>query len=107
MPYHRDDYNLPPNKKAHGVDYAEVFEETPLLTLFRVLVMQGLWVSSFHLWSDASANRCGSGWWLYLSQNTLGAKMYTPGTNHFDPRSPLFKDHERMHQRLACAIAEL
>jgi hypothetical protein len=30
-----------------------------------------------------------------LRQNTLGSKMYPTGTNHFDPRSMLFKDHER------------
>ncbi|KZV76590.1 delta-12 fatty acid desaturase protein [Peniophora sp. CONT] len=77
VPYHRDDFGLPPKKEARRADYAEVFEETPLFTLLRVLIMQGM------------------GWWLYLSQNTLGAKMYPPGTNHFDPRSPLFKDHER------------
>lgn len=77
IPHYRRDYNLPPREKAKKADYAEVFEETPIWTLARVLIMQGL------------------GWWLYLSQNTLGSKMYPPGTNHFDPNSPLFKPNQR------------
>ena len=45
VPYHRDDFNLPPRKEAHKADYAEIFEETPLFTLLRVLIMQGLYVT--------------------------------------------------------------
>lgn len=36
-----------------------------------------------------------SGWWVYLTKNTMGSKMYPPGTNHFDPDSPLFKPEQR------------
>ncbi|THH17323.1 hypothetical protein EW146_g3466 [Bondarzewia mesenterica] len=77
VPHFRTDYNLPPLEKARRADYAEVFEETPIWTLARVLIMQGF------------------GWWLYLSQNTLGSRMYPPGTNHFNPNSLLFKKHQR------------
>ncbi|KAF8067655.1 fatty acid desaturase-domain-containing protein [Lyophyllum atratum] len=77
VPYTRSEYNLPDEKKATKFDYAEVFEETPIVTLVRMLVMQGL------------------GWWLYLAKNTMGSKMYPPGTNHFSPESPLFKKEQR------------
>ncbi|KAG6917775.1 hypothetical protein DXG01_001180 [Tephrocybe rancida] len=77
VPYTRSEYNLPEEKKATKFDYAEVFEETPIFTLFRMFVMQGF------------------GWWIYLSKNTLGSKMYPPGTNHFSPSSPLFKPEQR------------
>lgn len=45
IPHYRRDYNLPPREKAKKADYAEVFEETPIWTLARVLIMQGLCVS--------------------------------------------------------------
>ncbi|KAG6834999.1 hypothetical protein H0H93_005702 [Arthromyces matolae] len=77
IPYLRSEYNLPPSDKSKKFDYAEVFEETPIWTLFRIFIMQGF------------------GWWLYLAQNTMGSKMYPPGTNHFDPHSPLFKPEQR------------
>lgn len=77
VPYTRSEYNLPEEKKATKFDYAEVFEETPLFTLVRMFIMQGF------------------GWWIYLTKNTMGSKMYPPGTNHFNPQSPLFKDHQR------------
>ncbi|TRM69881.1 fatty acid desaturase-domain-containing protein [Schizophyllum amplum] len=77
VPYERSDYPLPPPSKATRADYAEIFEETPIFTLGRMLLMQG----------------CG--WWVYLAKNTLGSKMYPPGTNHFDPKSPLFKPEQR------------
>ncbi|KIY43773.1 hypothetical protein FISHEDRAFT_52616 [Fistulina hepatica ATCC 64428] len=78
VPYVRSDYNLPPEKKATRADYAEVFEETPLWTMGRMLIMQGL------------------GWWIYLTQNTMGSKKYPKGTNHFDPNSPLFRPDQRL-----------
>ena len=31
----------------------------------------------------------------YHSQNTMGSPMYPPGTNHFNPNSPLFKSEQR------------
>ncbi|KAG6830772.1 hypothetical protein H0H87_007171 [Tephrocybe sp. NHM501043] len=77
VPYTRSEYNLPEEKKATKFDYAEVFEETPIYTLLRMFIMQGF------------------GWWVYLAKNTMGSKMYPPGTNHFSPSSPLFKPEQR------------
>ncbi|KAK0233209.1 fatty acid desaturase-domain-containing protein [Armillaria fumosa] len=77
VPYLRSDYGLPSKAKARQFDYDEVFEETPIYTLSRMLIMQGF------------------GWWVYLVKNTMGSKMYAPGTNHFDPDSPLFKPEQR------------
>ncbi|KAK0478475.1 fatty acid desaturase-domain-containing protein [Armillaria novae-zelandiae] len=77
VPYQRSDFGLPSKEKARQFDYDEVFEETPIYTLSRMLIMQGF------------------GWWVYLAKNTMGSKMYAPGTNHFDPDSPLFKPEQR------------
>jgi len=44
VPYTRNEFNLPDGKTATKADYAEVFEETPLYTLTRMFIMQGLWV---------------------------------------------------------------
>ncbi|EAU82982.2 delta-12-fatty acid desaturase [Coprinopsis cinerea okayama7 len=76
VPYTRSKYNLPDETKATKADYEEIFEETPLWTLWRMFVMQMF------------------GWWVYLSQNTMGAPMYPPGTNHFNPNSALFKPEQ-------------
>ncbi|KAG6809943.1 hypothetical protein H0H92_013992 [Tricholoma furcatifolium] len=76
VPYLRSEYNLPEEHKATKFDYAEVFEETPIWTFTRMFIMQGF------------------GWWVYLAKNTMGSKMYPPGTNHFDPKSPLFKPEQ-------------
>ncbi|TFY69825.1 hypothetical protein EVJ58_g181 [Rhodofomes roseus] len=73
VPYERSDYPLPPKEKAKSVDYLEVFDETPILTLGRMLVMQGM------------------GWWLYMTINAAGSNRYPKGTNHFSPYSPLFR----------------
>ncbi|KAJ7019344.1 fatty acid desaturase-domain-containing protein [Mycena alexandri] len=54
----------------------EIFEETPLYTLGRLLVMQLL------------------GFQAYLLFNTLGCPRDPPGTNHFSPSSVLFKKAE-------------
>lgn len=43
IPHQREHYDLPSQKEARKADYAEVFEETPLWTLSRVLIMQGLY----------------------------------------------------------------
>ncbi|KAF9044726.1 hypothetical protein BDZ89DRAFT_1058819 [Hymenopellis radicata] len=77
VPYLRSDYKLPSADRAKRIDYDEVFEETPLYTLLRILIMQG------------------TGWWLYLSHNVMGSRIYPPGTNHFDPNSPLFRQTDR------------
>ncbi|KAG5635515.1 hypothetical protein H0H81_010978 [Sphagnurus paluster] len=63
VPYTRSEYNLPDAKRVTKADYAEIFEETPIYTLF--------------------------------PKNTMGSKMYPPGTNHFNPDSPLFKKEQR------------
>nr|BAL02933.1 delta-12 fatty acid desaturase [Pholiota nameko] len=77
VPRTRSDYNLPPESSAHISDYHDIFEETPIYTLARMLFMQAL------------------GWQYYLLTNAMGSPMYPPGTNHFQPSSPLFKPHER------------
>ncbi|KAH8083325.1 fatty acid desaturase-domain-containing protein [Cristinia sonorae] len=78
LPYLRSDFKLPPQERARRADYAEVFEETPLMTLGRLLVMQS----------------CG--WWLYLGCNAMGNKMlYPEGTNLLSPYSPVFKKEQR------------
>ncbi|KAH9941308.1 fatty acid desaturase-domain-containing protein [Epithele typhae] len=77
VPALRSEFSLPPPKRATTADYAEVFEETPLFTMVRMFVMQAM------------------GWWLYLSVNKLGSKMYPKGTNHFSPYSALWKKEQR------------
>ncbi|EGN92175.1 hypothetical protein SERLA73DRAFT_191523 [Serpula lacrymans var. lacrymans S7.3] len=77
VPRTRTDYKLPPASKAHVSDYHDIFEETPIYTLFRMLAMQLM------------------GWQFYLFTNAMGSPMYPDGTNHFSPDSPLFKPHER------------
>ncbi|KAF8955033.1 hypothetical protein BDZ97DRAFT_1907949 [Flammula alnicola] len=77
VPYTRSQFKLPDEKTATKADYAEIFEETPLYSLYRMFIMQGF------------------GWWVYLAQNTMGSPMYPSGTNHFNPNSPLFKPEQR------------
>ncbi|ETW77100.1 hypothetical protein HETIRDRAFT_441690 [Heterobasidion irregulare TC 32-1] len=77
VPRTRTDYGLPPAAVAHVTDYHDLFEETPIYSLARMLAMQLL------------------GWHAYLLYNALGSPMYPEGTNHFWPSSPLFKPQER------------
>ncbi|KAG6872700.1 hypothetical protein C0995_007368 [Termitomyces sp. Mi166 len=87
VPRTRSEYGLPPEKIAYISDYHEIFEETPIYTLARMLFMQAL------------------GWQYYLFTNAMGNQRYPPWTNsvpknllvlqHFQPSSPLFKPHER------------
>ena len=77
VPRTRTDYGLPPAPVAHTTDYHDLFEETPIYSLARMLAMQLL------------------GWHAYLLYNALGSPMYPEGTNHFWPSSPLFKPQER------------
>ncbi|KAF9524564.1 delta-12 fatty acid desaturase [Crepidotus variabilis] len=77
VPRTRSDYKLPSESTAHLVDYHEIFEETPIYTLGRMVFMQLL------------------GWQYYLFSNAMGNPMYPEGTNHFQPSSALFKPHER------------
>ncbi|KAJ7628802.1 fatty acid desaturase-domain-containing protein [Roridomyces roridus] len=64
--------------KQAGLDYHEVFEDTPIYTLGMMLVMQIL------------------GLQLYFVANTMGSPSYPKGTNHFSPTSALFKRNERL-----------
>ncbi|KZV62144.1 hypothetical protein PENSPDRAFT_642592 [Peniophora sp. CONT] len=77
VPRTRSDFALPAENIAHVTDYHDVFEETPIYTLGRMILMQLL------------------GWQAYLCFNTLGSPSYPEGTNHFSTNSPLFKDHQR------------
>jgi len=42
VPYTRSKYKLPEEKIATKVDYSEIFDETPIYTLWRMFVMQVL-----------------------------------------------------------------
>ncbi|KAF5335826.1 hypothetical protein D9611_009655 [Ephemerocybe angulata] len=77
LPKTRSDYRIPAEHIAHPSDYHEIFEETPIYTLIRMIVMQAI------------------GWNYYLLTNIMGNPSYPPGTNHFRPSSALFKPHER------------
>lgn len=63
VPRTRSDCGLPENSSAHDMDYHSVFEETPIYTLCRMLVMQIF------------------GWQCYLLTNVMGNPMYPAGTN--------------------------
>jgi len=75
VPYTRTAHNLPDQKSARKIDYSEAFEETPITTVYRLFIQQFF------------------GWWIYLSTNLMGGISHPPGTNHFNPRSTLFKPH--------------
>ncbi|PFH48439.1 hypothetical protein AMATHDRAFT_65424 [Amanita thiersii Skay4041] len=77
VPRTRSDYKLPSEKTATLRDYHEIFEETPLYTLFHMMFMQLL------------------GWQIYLFTDVMGSPRHPAGTNHFMPSSALFKPHER------------
>ncbi|KAF7336670.1 Acyl-lipid omega-3 desaturase (Cytochrome b5), endoplasmic reticulum [Mycena venus] len=77
IPRTRSHFGLPPSSQAHITDYHDIFEETPIYSLLRLIVMQAI------------------GMHAYLMVNALGSPKYPPGTNHFNPSSPLFKPHER------------
>jgi len=63
VPRTRSDYKLPPASSAHITDYHDIFEETPIYTLVRMIIMQAL------------------GWQFYLVTNAMGSPMYPAGTN--------------------------
>ncbi|KAI0080451.1 hypothetical protein K474DRAFT_256833 [Panus rudis PR-1116 ss-1] len=77
VPHQRSHYKLPPDHQIHRMDYMEVFDDTPIFTLGRLIVMQVF------------------GWWLYLGYNAMGSPMYPQGTNHISPYSPLFRADQR------------
>ncbi|KAF8216447.1 fatty acid desaturase-domain-containing protein [Mycena galopus ATCC 62051] len=76
----RDENYVPRTRSELGLTTAEqlheMFEETPLYTLGRMLIMQLL------------------GFQAYLLFNTMGCPRDPPGTNHFSPSSVLFKKKE-------------
>lgn len=63
VPKTRSELKLADDKVLKRTDYQEIFEETPIFTLLRMVVMQTM------------------GWQLYLTYNTLGSPMYPEGTN--------------------------
>ena len=63
VPRTRSDYGLPPEHVAHFSDYHDLFEETPIYTVCRMLFMQLI------------------GWQCYLLTNVMGNPMYPPRTN--------------------------
>lgn len=63
VPKTRDELKMAPATTMKTKDYTDIFEETPIYTLFRMVIMQFI------------------GWQLYLTFNTLGSPMYPPGTN--------------------------
>ncbi|KAH7890990.1 delta-12 fatty acid desaturase [Phlebopus sp. FC_14] len=77
IPRTRAYYKLPPRAIAHVSDYHDVFEETPIYTLLRMLAMQLL------------------GWQAYLLTDAMGNPIHPMWTNHFSTSSPLFKPQER------------
>lgn len=42
VPYTRTKCKLPDEKVATKIDYSEIFDETPIYTLCRIIVMQAL-----------------------------------------------------------------
>jgi len=63
VPRMRSDYKLPPQGQAQPIDYEEIFEEMPLFTLGRMVLMQLFGMQS------------------YLLRNSMGLPSYPPGTN--------------------------
>lgn len=45
VPYTRSKYKLPQKQAATKFDYREIFEETPLVTLYRLFIQQSLYVA--------------------------------------------------------------
>ncbi|KAF9511027.1 hypothetical protein BS47DRAFT_1373161 [Hydnum rufescens UP504] len=78
VPLTRSSFGMAPEKVMKPNDYQEILGETPLWTLCRMLVMQGL------------------GWQWYLTLNVWGNPIYPLGTNHFLPSSPLFRKSDRL-----------
>jgi hypothetical protein len=63
VPRTRSNYKLPPGNIAGLRDYHEIFEETPLYTLGRMMIMQLL------------------GWQIYLFMDSMGSPRHPRGTN--------------------------
>ncbi|CDO76127.1 hypothetical protein BN946_scf184876.g20 [Trametes cinnabarina] len=76
-PLTRKDLKLPEATRATPMDYKQMIEETPLYTLFKMVVRQFL------------------GFQLYLIHNRKGNPKYPPWTSHYKPSSKLFKPQHR------------
>lgn len=63
VPRTRSYYKLPAENKATLQDYDTVFEDMPIATLGRMLLMQAF------------------GMQCYLTRNSMGSPMYPPGTS--------------------------
>ncbi|KAL0581657.1 hypothetical protein V5O48_000358 [Marasmius crinis-equi] len=77
VPRTRKDFGLPPAMNATARDYHEIFEETPIYTLARMIIMQLL------------------GWQIYLLTDVSGSPRHPAGTNHILPSSSIFKPKDR------------
>ncbi|CCM05407.1 uncharacterized protein FIBRA_07624 [Fibroporia radiculosa] len=78
-PATRDDLQLPPEHLAKFMDYEELVEETPLFTMYKMVLRQFL------------------GFQLYLIHNRKGNPKYPPWTSHYKPSSLLFRPEERKY----------
>lgn len=47
VPHTRTKYKLPDQKLATKLDYSEIFEETPITTVYRLLIQQFLCVAPY------------------------------------------------------------
>ncbi|KAJ3512191.1 hypothetical protein NLJ89_g3667 [Agrocybe chaxingu] len=72
IPPTRKSFKLPHGRVAVRMDHAEVLEETPAFTLFKMFIRQFF------------------GFQLYLIHNRKGNPKYPPWTSHYDPSSKLF-----------------
>lgn len=63
VPRTRSEYNLPKIEIVKINDYHEIFEEAPIYTLLRMLIMQTV------------------GWQFYLFTNAMGNQKYSAGAN--------------------------
>ncbi|KAF8321137.1 hypothetical protein DL93DRAFT_2163444 [Clavulina sp. PMI_390] len=80
VPATRSELKLPTADKITKNELAEMFEETPIFTLVRIIFMQAV------------------GMQAYFAYNALGNRELYPGyTNHYSPYSPLFKKEEFWH----------
>ncbi|PCH37562.1 hypothetical protein WOLCODRAFT_84085, partial [Wolfiporia cocos MD-104 SS10] len=84
-PMTREDYHLPPASIAKPMDYQELVEETPLFTIYKMIIRQFL------------------GFQLYLIHNRKGNPKYPPWTSHYKPSSLLFRPEERKYIALSDA----
>jgi len=76
VPKTRSDLGIPKASAPHEVDYSEYFEDTPIYTLYMLIRQQLLAFPA------------------YLFFNVSGQKNYPKGTNHFNPKSILFRESQ-------------